>query len=130
MNRKQILGLTIGAIALVILAAAAGAWITQERDASNEAQRAATTAPAAGQNEPIQWNDSRAHTQPQTQAQPQVVQCDDGNIVGKIVGGVGGGVAGSQIGSGSGKTAATIGGTMAGSYLGEEYLPTKNVTCR
>ena len=61
---------------------------------------------------------------------PQPVPCDDGNIVGHVLGGAAGGIAGSQIGSGSGQTAATIAGTLGGAYVGGEYIPTHNATCR
>jgi uncharacterized protein YcfJ len=57
-------------------------------------------------------------------------RCDDGNIVGTIAGGAAGGVIGSQVGKGSGKTAATIGGVIGGAYLGNQVIPTRNVTCR
>lgn len=62
--------------------------------------------------------------------QPSQPACDDKNIVGTLAGGVAGGVLGNQIGSGSGRTVATVGGALGGAYLGNEYLPTRNVTCR
>ena len=61
------------------------------------------------------------------QAQPP---CDDKNILGTLAGGVAGGVLGNQVGSGSGRTVATVGGAVGGAYLGNEYLPTRNATCR
>ena len=56
--------------------------------------------------------------------------CDDRNIVGTIAGGAVGGIAGSQIGKGNGATAATIGGVAAGALIGNQLIPTRNVTCR
>ena len=63
-------------------------------------------------------------------ARPAQPACDDNNIVGTLAGGVGGGVVGSQFGKGHGNTAATIGGTLGGAYLGNQVIPTRNVTCR
>jgi outer membrane lipoprotein SlyB len=64
-------------------------------------------------------------------AQPvQTVRCDDGNIAGYIAGGAAGGILGNQVGKGKGNTAATIGGTLTGAYLGGQYMPLRNVTCR
>lgn len=62
-------------------------------------------------------------------AQP-LPRCDDKNIVGTVAGGAAGGVIGNQFGKGSGKTAATIAGIAGGALLGNEYIPTRNVTCR
>jgi uncharacterized protein YcfJ len=56
--------------------------------------------------------------------------CDDGNVAGYVAGGIAGGVLGNQIGKGHGNTAATIGGTLGGAYLGGQYMPTHNITCR
>ena len=56
--------------------------------------------------------------------------CNDKNIVGTLAGGVAGGVLGNQVGRGSGKTVATVGGALGGAYLGNQYIPTRNVTCR
>lgn len=63
-------------------------------------------------------------------AHQQVVKCNDSNIVGTVAGGVLGGIVGNQFGGGAGKTAATIGGTLGGAYVGNQYIPTRNVTCR
>jgi outer membrane lipoprotein SlyB len=70
--------------------------------------------------------------QPQKLASSALVQsqCNDSNILGYIAGGAAGGLAGNQIGKGAGNTAATIGGVLGGAYLGGQYIPLKNVTCR
>jgi uncharacterized protein YcfJ len=128
-STKKAIGLTIGVVALVLLSAGASALIMKEMDRPEQ--------PAAVhhvvKNEKIHWNGHR-----QVQAAPApaaatiepAVGCDDNNIVGTGVGGVAGGVAGSQIGKGDGKTAATIAGTLGGAYLGNQLLPTRNVTCK
>lgn len=124
MKRKHMIGLGAGIFALVLLTASASAWVARDMEWPDKPlfqKTASSTYQTQTRQEDIAWNE------PRRQAAPP---CDDGNIVGKVVGGVGGGVAGSQIGSGSGKTAATIGGTLGGAYLGGEYLPTRNVTCR
>jgi uncharacterized protein YcfJ len=72
----------------------------------------------------------RPNTQVAAVAQPASPRCDDRNILGTIAGGAAGGVIGNQIGNGNGKTAATIGGVIGGAYLGNQYIPTKNATCR
>jgi outer membrane lipoprotein SlyB len=109
--------LTAGLVLVFLLAgtAAVSAYITRE---SVKSQATAKT-----------------HVKPQHIAsaqpqQPMQPRCDDKNIVGTIAGGAAGGIVGSQIGQGKGKTAATIGGVVGGAYLGNEYLPTRNVTCR
>lgn len=113
----------IAVAVLLASTAAASAFITRETLDD-------VPAPAKSQHvakrETIQWNESKPAPQPQQVAEA----CDDGNVVGAIIGGVGGGVLGSQIGNGNGKTAATIGGTLGGGYLGKEYIPTRNATCR
>ncbi len=62
--------------------------------------------------------------------QQQLPKCNDNNVLGMAAGALGGGVAGHAVGKGSGKTAATIGGALAGGYLGKEYIPLQNTTCR
>lgn len=116
---KNIILASAGALALIVIAGGAGAYITQE--VINDDKPV-----AAKQANNIQWNEDR----PQA-AQPQRVanNCDDGNIIGTIIGGVGGGVVGNQIGSGSGNTVATIGGAVGGAALGNRYIPTDNETC-
>lgn len=63
-------------------------------------------------------------------AQPAQPRCNDNNIVGTVAGGAVGGILGNQVGKGSGKTAATIGGVLGGAYVGNQVIPTRNVTCR
>jgi outer membrane lipoprotein SlyB len=134
---KHIVAITIGALVLVALSAGASALIMRG-GAAPENPAAATSTVAAGhaktqhyaQREKIHWNGSRAAAQPAPATIEPAAGCDDGNVVGAIVGGAGGGVAGAQVGKGSGKTAATIAGTLGGAYLGKEFLPTQNVTCR
>lgn len=75
----------------------------------------------------VSSNETVANSQTSSSSQ---ANCNDDNIVGKVIGGIGGGLIGNQVGGGSGKTAATIGGSVGGTLLGEEYIPTKNVTCR
>ncbi len=115
MNKRDALALGAGAVLLVAITAGASAYVMTMDDApdAQSAQKASVTSTA-----------SRAP------AQAPVPACDDDNIVGKVLGGVGGGVAGAQFGKGNGKTAATIGGAVGGQLLGEEYIPTRNVTCR
>lgn len=106
----------LGAGVILLMGATAGASVYVMKDQAHERPSTRTLA-----HETVTFNE------PRTEALPP---CDDDNIVGKVVGGAAGGIAGSQIGSGKGKTAATIGGAVGGALLGEEYIPTKNVTCR
>lgn len=119
MKRKSAILLGVGAVALLAATAGASAYVTTVM--SEDAPKAQTQSA-----EKVNWSQS-ASAQPQARAVPA---CDDDNIVGKVVGGVAGGVVGSQFGKGNGKTATTIGGTVGGTLLGEEYMPTRNVTCR
>lgn len=129
MQRKHMIGIAIGAAALVLLTAGASAVVINDmiqEDSAPTHESVQTRHPvstSSGNN--VTWNSERTAPPPA----PQQEACDDGNLVGKVLGGAAGGVAGSQVGSGSGKTAATIGGTLGGALLGGEYLPTKNVTC-
>jgi uncharacterized protein YcfJ len=124
MNRNQIILVILGAFLLVIATAAASTYIAKS---SNDTNKPAVVAHKAHNNGNITWNDNHP-----TQATPvqTASNCDDGNVAGKVVGGVGGGVLGSQIGKGNGKTVGTIAGTLGGAYLGGQYIPTRNVTCR
>lgn len=116
MNTKDIALITLGAIVLVLVTAGASAYVlSQPKDAPR--------------GEKITWSSSRIEPAAGAPA-PARVACNDDNIVGKVVGGVGGGLLGSQVGKGGGKTAATIGGSVGGTLLGEEFIPTNNVTCR
>ncbi|HEY8192276.1 MAG TPA: glycine zipper 2TM domain-containing protein [Alphaproteobacteria bacterium] len=123
MQRKtrQITIITIAVIALVALSAGASALITRNTVAPEKPAAVHHTV----KKETVNWNNAAAQPAP-----APVPNCDDGNIVGALVGGAGGGVVGSQVGKGNGKTAATIAGALGGAYLGKEYIPTENVTCR
>lgn len=120
MKTKSIIALGAGAILLIGVSAGASVFVMEQMTGET---------PAKVYSEKV----STSGTVTVSQAQPPPLPlpaCDDDNIVGKVVGGAAGGIAGSQIGSGTGKTAATIGGAVGGSLLGEEYIPTQNVTCR
>ena len=121
MKRKNIIAIALGAVALVAATAGASALVMNHNAISKTEPKSTHVA----QKEEIRWNDSAPAPAPQP-----VRHCDDGNVVGALAGGVGGGVLGSQIGHGKGKTAGTIAGTLGGAYLGKEYIPTDNVTCR
>jgi len=109
--------LTLGAVVAIAAVAVAASYFTRTSMAPQQtavvhhyngnAGRMAAVAPAAGQ-----------------------PPCDDKNIVGTLAGGVAGGVLGNQVGKGSGKTVATVAGAAGGAYLGNEYIPTRGVTCR
>lgn len=122
MTNKKFLITLLAGFALIAFTAAASAYIAT--NVAKEEKTATVETKRKKRGEEITWNEPRA------QAPRNIPACDDDNIVGKVVGGAAGGVAGSQIGSGSGKTAATIGGAVGGALLGEEYIPTRNVTCR
>jgi uncharacterized protein YcfJ len=118
MKTKSIIALGAGAILLIGVSAGASVFVMEKMTGET---------PAKVYSEKV----STSGTVTVSQAQPPPLPaCDDDNIVGKVVGGAAGGIAGSQFGSGNGKTAATIGGAVGGSLLGEEYIPTQNVTCR
>jgi uncharacterized protein YcfJ len=120
MKRSHLIAVIGGVILLIGLTAGAAAYVTQatikdEKSVSvPRAERVVIHQEAAPAPAPAQ----------------QAANCDDGNIVGHVLGGAAGGVVGSQVGSGSGQTAATIAGTLGGAYVGGEYIPTRNVTCR
>lgn len=118
-NQKN-LALVAGVIALVVAAAGASAYVTQE--IKDEPQKVS----AKSDGDKITWNEPRREPQPQAQAEPS---CDDANVVGAAIGAVGGGLVGNQIGSGSGQDLATIGGAIGGGFLGQQYIPTRNVLC-
>lgn len=114
-THKKLVGIIAGAILLTVGAAAVASYVTHESLQSKTQLNVQNVQP---------------HNQKVASAQPAQPRCDDSNIVGTIAGGAAGGVVGSQVGKGSGKTAATIGGVLGGAYLGNQYIPTKNVTCR
>jgi len=113
--KKQALGLITVVAVLTALTVSAGAYFMSQPKAPEDT---------------VSKGSVKATTQVQPQQQQVVRNCDDDNIVGKVIGGAAGGVVGSKFGKGNGKTAATIGGSVGGTLLGEEYIPTKNVTCR
>ncbi len=114
-TNKKLIGIIAGVILLTAGAAAVASYVTQESLQPKTQLNAQNAQP---------------HNQKVAAAQPAEPRCDDSNIVGTIAGGAAGGVVGSQVGKGSGKTAATIGGVLGGAYLGNQYIPTRNVTCR
>lgn len=119
LTTKQMLAAGVGAIILIGGTAVASSYITRsslEPTPKSQQARVYHTQPL-----------SMAATQP---TQPSLPPCDDKNIVGAMGGGVAGGVVGNQFGGGSGKTLATVGGAIGGAYLGNQYLPTRNATCR
>lgn len=117
MNTKDTALIVLGAIVLILVTAGASAYVMSARDDNDK----------RALKETITWSGPRASG---PQPAPVRAACNDDNIVGKVVGGVGGGLVGNQIGKGKGNTAATIGGAVGGTLLGEEYIPTHNVTCR
>ena len=120
MKRTHLMAAVAGVILLIGLTAGAAAYVTQSAIKDEMA-----AAPPRTERVVIHKEAAPAPAPAQ-----QVANCDDGNIVGHVLGGAAGGVVGSQIGSGSGQTAATIAGTLGGAYVGGEYIPTRNVTCR
>jgi uncharacterized protein YcfJ len=119
---KKLLGATVAVITVVVVSAAAASYVTRQ-------SMTPATAPIA-QNTVIQHHVKPVHPQQLASAQPQQSRCNDSNILGYVAGGAVGGIAGHQLGKGAGNTAATIGGTLGGAYLGGQYIPLKNVTCR
>lgn len=112
---KTMLAFVVGGVVLIGATAAASVYVMKNMD----------------EEKPVKVSSaSQAVRTQQPAAQPQQVRCDDDNIVGKVVGGTAGGLIGNQIGSGKGNTAATIGGAVGGTLVGEEFIPTRNVTCR
>lgn len=121
MKRKHMITAGLGAVVLLLMTAGASAYIATEMN--ND--QAKPVAKKSVQREEIRWNEPE-----RAPVQKVASNCDDGNVVGYIAGGALGGIAGSQFGDGNGKTATTIGGALGGGYLGKEYIPTHNVTCR
>ena len=121
MNYKSI-GIILTIVLLMGAVAAAASYTTRE----SLKPEVAGTVPAS---QP-RVRTERKYSQAQKPAQPAQPQCNDSNIVGTLAGGAVGGIAGSQIGHGNGKTAATIGGALGGAVLGNQFIPTQNVTCR
>ena len=117
---KQIITGT-GIILLLVSTAFAASYITQRTEADAEVKA------------PIKQQ-AKTHQQPTravaAAAPVEIPRCNDSNILGTVAGGAAGGIAGNQLGKGSGNTAATIVGTLGGAYLGNQYIPLNNATCR
>lgn len=133
MNKTQLSLLAIlGLIIVIGTTAWASATLTRQSLTEEKIASVETVKPAkkhkSGKND-ITWNQP-AQQQPAQPPQRVASGCNDHNIVGTLAGGALGGIAGNQIGNGGGKTAATIGGVLGGAYLGNQYIPTHNVTCR
>lgn len=122
---KKVLGITVGAIALIMVTAGASALITNQVTNKEQApvvKKVATTT----HKDNVRWNNP-----PAQQAQPVAAKrCDDGNVVGYGLGAVAGGLIGNQFGDGKGKDVATVGGAAAGALAGGQYIPTRGVLCR
>lgn len=116
---KKLIGAGAGVILLMAGAAAVASYATRESLQPKEKETVAASQPVA-----------KKQPQQVAQAQPQQPRCDDKNIVGTVAGGAAGGLVGSQIGHGAGNTAAIIGGVAGGALLGNQFIPTRNVTCR
>jgi len=129
MKRSHMIAAGIGMVAL-LATAGAGAYFGRDTLMAEDVVAKSDPVPATKSQNSITWNQP-APVKAQATAPVQTASnCDDGNVLGLVLGGAAGGIAGSQIGSGSGKTAATIGGALGGAYLGGEYIPLKNATCR
>lgn len=118
---KRILGVALGAIALIMISAGASALITHNM-AEEPQEKAVASKTVTHKKETIAWNDPPP--------QPAPKRCDDGNVVGYGLGALAGGLIGNQIGDGDGKKVATIGGAAAGALAGGQYIPTRGVLCR
>lgn len=133
MKKANVFWLALAVFVAMGATAAASVYLTKQSLQAEEEKPVAVsetkTKTVKRKNDDIVWNNPRP-AQPQ---QPQPVQvaannCDDRNIVGTLIGGAAGAFLGNQIGDGGGRTAATIGGTLGGAYLGNSYIPTRNVT--
>lgn len=122
MKRKHMIVTGIAAVVLLMATAGASAYIATEMNDDVPVMEK-----VARIGDDIKWNDKPAQTPP-----PQKVaqnECDDANVVGAAIGAVAGGFAGNQVGSGRGQDLATVGGAIGGGYLGQQYIPTRNVLC-
>lgn len=130
-ENKKILIAGIAVVALMAFTAAAASYITTE-NVNAQKEEAAIVRPKKQVARSTVSAPRPVSPQPQTQqvAYNNQPRCNDGNVLGTVAGGLAGGVVGSQVGKGSGKTAATIGGTLGGAYLGNQFIPLHNATCR
>lgn len=115
-----------GTAGLLAIAATAATTYYVTRHSITESENASPSVAAAPQPAPVQAR----HRQDASRQQAAAPKCNDSNIVGTLAGGVLGGIVGNQFGHGSGRAATTIGGTLGGAYVGNQYIPTRNVTCR
>lgn len=121
---RNILGITVGALALIMIAAGASAFITKEVVKEEKPAPVAKYTPKKDK-EVVHWNNP-----PAQQPQRVAAACDDGNVVGYGIGALAGGLIGNQIGDGKGKDVATVGGAAVGALAGGQYIPTRGVLCR
>lgn len=132
LKRKHTIGI-VAAVAVLLLGSGVAFAIMSgaNQEPDNAASTSASIQPASGAAVATDRvvPDPDAQRASATQQQQQAA-CDDGNIVGTVAGGVAGGVVGSQFGKGNGKTATTIGGALGGAALGNQFIPTRNVTCQ
>jgi len=128
-THRKLIAVILGVAFLMAGTAAAASYITREtlqakdmdKDKATTGQQAAAKPKSQAHHQQLASAQTTQTTQP---------RCDDSNVLGYLAGGAAGGVLGNQVGKGKGNTAATIGGTLGGAYLGGQYIPLKNVTCR
>lgn len=123
---RNILGITFGAIALIMISAGASALITKK--VAEEDKPTPVAAAHTVKKDTIHWNNNPPAQQPAPQR--VAAACDDGNVVGYGLGALAGGLLGNQIGDGKGKDVATVGGAAVGALAGGQYIPTRGVLCR
>lgn len=121
-NHKNYIVIAVAATLLTAGVAAAASYITKENIRSEQAVATPVKKPVAAR--------TATHTNASAAPQSAAPRCNDNNVLGYVAGGAAGGILGSQVGKGNGNTAATIGGTLGGAYLGGQYIPLHNATCR
>lgn len=112
MDQSMIKGVTIGAVAMVIVAAGGVTGykaITKPTFADVVAVKEVTETIVTPREE---CEDA--------QVQKQAPVKDEHRVAGTVVGGVAGGLLGSAVGGGRGKTVATVAGAAAGAYAGNK----------
>jgi uncharacterized protein YcfJ len=128
--------MAIGLAAALVVASIAGAAAFVNHDEKSPVVASTTktkTVHAATAKKDLPWLESNKGNKklaPGPQVAAAQPACNDSNILGIVAGGVAGGVLGSTVGRGNGRTAATIAGTAGGAYLGNQFIPLQNVTCR
>lgn len=118
-HARHILGITLGALALVMLTAGASALITRDVVTPDEPKTVTKV---------VHTNTTNTKPAPQ-QPQKVAAKCDDGNVVGYGLGALAGGLIGNQVGDGDGKKVATVAGAAGGALAGGQYIPTRGVLC-